>query len=123
MVLAQRLVRRICPHCRKPAKVEAGEIAEAGLDPDQYRDHEFFEGEGCKECRGMGFLGRSAIVEMLELSDDMRELILTKAPVTQLKKAASAAGTVFLREAAVEKVLEGVTTFREINRVTFVERG
>jgi type IV pilus assembly protein PilB len=123
MVLAQRLVRRICPHCRRPAKVEADEIAEAGLDPDRYRDHEFFEGEGCKECRGMGFLGRSAIVEMLELSDDMRELILTKAPVTQLKKAASAAGTVFLREAAVEKVLEGVSTFREINRVTFVERG
>jgi type IV pilus assembly protein PilB len=71
----------------------------------------------------MGFLGRSAIVEMLELSDDMRELILSKAPVTQLKKGASAAGTVFLREAAVEKVLEGITTFREINRVTFVERG
>nr|WP_305046725.1 GspE/PulE family protein [Geoalkalibacter sp.] len=122
VVLAQRLVRRICPHCRRPAQVERAVVEESGLDWERCRDHQFFEGEGCKECRGMGFLGRSAIVEMLELNDDLRELILAKAPVSQLKRAAAAAGTVFLREAAVEKVLEGTTTLKEINRVTFVER-
>ncbi|WP_442900271.1 GspE/PulE family protein [Geoalkalibacter sp.] len=122
VVLAQRLVRRICPHCRRPAQVERETVEEAGLDWERYREHGFFEGEGCKECRGMGFLGRSAIVEMLELNDELRELILAKAPVSQLKRAAAAAGTVFLRDAAVEKVLEGTTTFKEINRVTFVER-
>ncbi len=122
MVLAQRLVRQICPHCRRPARVDRETIEEAGLDYEKFKDHPYYEGEGCKECRGMGFLGRSAIVEMLELNDEMRELILSKAPVSQLKRAAAKHGTVFLREAAVEKVLEGTTTFKEINRVTFVEK-
>jgi type IV pilus assembly protein PilB len=67
-------------------------------------------------------MGRCAIVEMLELNDDMRELILAKTPVSQLKKAAQQMGTVFLRDSAVEKLLEGVTTLKEVNRVTFVER-
>lgn len=122
VVLAQRLVRKICPHCRQAVVLEREALEEAGLDWATYGNHTFYEGEGCKECRGMGYLGRSAIIEMLELNDELRELILAKAPVSQLKRAAAAAGTVFLREAAVEKMLEGTTTLKEINRVTFVER-
>ena len=122
MVLAQRLVRKICPHCRKPVEIERAALEEAGLDYEKLKDHTFYEGEGCKECRGMGYMGRCAIVEMLELNDDMRELILAKTPVSQLKKAAQQMGTVFLRDSAVEKLLEGVTTLKEVNRVTFVER-
>ncbi|WP_052446304.1 GspE/PulE family protein [Geoalkalibacter ferrihydriticus] len=122
VVLAQRLVRKICPHCRKAVAADREAIEEAGLEWEKYKGVTFYEGEGCKECRGMGFLGRSAIVEMLELNDELRDLILSKAPVSQLKRAAASFGTVFLREGAVEKVLEGTTTLKEINRVTFVER-
>jgi len=81
----------------------------------------FFDAKGCDDCNHTGYRGRAAIVELLDLNDDIRELIISKAPTAQLKRAASEAGTIFLRESAVEKVLAGETTLREINRVTFVE--
>ncbi|MRR07359.1 MAG: pilus assembly protein PilB, partial [Deltaproteobacteria bacterium] len=80
-----------------------------------------FEARGCDEGNGTGDRGRSAIVELLDLNDNIRELIMSKTPAAQLKVAAREAGTVFLRESAVEKVLAGETSLREINRVTFVE--
>jgi type IV pilus assembly protein PilB len=81
----------------------------------------FYEAKGCEECNGTGYRGRSAIVELLDLTDELRELIVSKAPAAVLKKAAKEVGTMFLRESAVEKVLMGETTIKEINRVTFVE--
>ena len=80
-----------------------------------------YEARGCDECNGTGYRGRSAIVELLDLNDEIRELIISKAPAAALKKAAKAAGTMFLRESAVAKVLAGEPTLKEINRVTFVE--
>ena len=121
-VAAQRLVRRICPHCKEKVRYDRGTLEESGLDYDRFRDYDFHEGSGCEECHGLGYHGRSAIVELLDLNDELRELIVNKAPVTRLKKAAREAGTVFLREAALEKVFEGVSTLKEINRVTFVEQ-
>jgi len=121
-VAAQRLVRKICPNCKREVRYDRQIIEESGLAFDQYRDMVFYEGEGCSDCNGTGYHGRSAIIELLELSDQIRELIVNKAPVTQLKRAAREAGTVFLREAAMEKVLEGTTSLREINRVTFIEQ-
>ncbi|BCR05769.1 type II secretion system ATPase PulE [Desulfuromonas versatilis] len=121
-VAAQRLVRKICSHCKRPIKYGREELEESGLDYEQYRDHTFYEGAGCDECNGMGYHGRSAIVELLDLNDDIRELIVSKASVVQLKRAAREAGTMFLRESAVEKVLMGISTLKEINRVTFVEK-
>ncbi len=121
-VVAQRLVRKICPKCKQTVTYDRETLVEAGLNYDKYKDFTFYEGAGCEDCNGMGFKGRSAIVELLDLNDDLRDLIVNKAPVSQLKKAARLAGTVFLREAAVEKVFMGVTTLKEINRVTFVEK-
>jgi type IV pilus assembly protein PilB len=121
-VAAQRLVRKICPRCKRPAQYDRTLIEESGLSYEQYRDFPFFEGAGCADCHGTGYHGRSAIVELLDLNDELREMIAAKAPVTRLKKAARAAGTMFLREAALEKVFEGISTLREINRVTFVEQ-
>jgi type IV pilus assembly protein PilB len=121
-VVAQRLVRKICVHCRRPVQYDDAVLRNSGLEPDKYRDMTFFEGAGCKECHGTGYHGRSAIVELLDLNDEVRELITSKAPVSQLKSAARRAGTVFLRESALEKVLEGTSTLKEINRVTFVEQ-
>jgi len=120
-VLAQRLVRRICPHCVRPAKISAQLIEESGLTPEAVRGTTFYEGAGCIECNGTGFLGRSAIAELMDLSDNIRALILDKRPAAEIKRAARAEGMKFLRESALERVFAGVTTLKEINKVTFVE--
>jgi type IV pilus assembly protein PilB len=120
-VLAQRLVRTICHHCRRPANVARVLLEESGLDPSLASTQVFYEGLGCIECGGTGYKGRTAICELLDLSDHIRELILEKRPTSEIKKAAREEGMRFLRESAVERVLEGSTTLREINKVTFVE--
>jgi type II secretory ATPase GspE/PulE/Tfp pilus assembly ATPase PilB-like protein len=120
-VLAQRLVRRICPHCRRPATASEQLLEESGLQPAIYGDHVFFEGAGCLECNGTGFLGRMAISELLDLSDRIRELILDRRPGAEIRRAAKEEGMRFLRESALEKALGGWTTLREINRFTFVD--
>ncbi len=120
-VLAQRLVRTICPHCKRPAKVTRLALEESGMDPLLEHTHTFFEGKGCIECAGTGYKGRQAICELLDLSDHIREMILARKPTSEIKKAARDEGMRFLRECAVERVLTGVTTLREINKVTFVE--
>ncbi|MDD5563968.1 MAG: GspE/PulE family protein [Thermoanaerobaculaceae bacterium] len=120
-VLAQRLVRRICPHCRREAKVSLQQLEESGLSAEAVRGVTFFEGVGCIECNGTGFLGRSAISELMDLSDNIRALILEKRPAAEIKRAARAEGMKFLRESALERVFAGVTTLKEVNKVTFVE--
>jgi type IV pilus assembly protein PilB len=120
-VLAQRLVRKICPHCRESVSVTPDSLREAGLDPEKIRGQVFYEGKGCLECEGSGFHGRVAIAELLDLSDRIRGLILERRPAADIKKAAREEGMQFLREAALEKVFEGTTTLKEINKVTFVE--
>jgi type IV pilus assembly protein PilB len=120
-VMAQRLVRLICAHCKRQTRVEAKTLEEAGLSPDLAHTQKFYEGAGCIECGGTGFKGRTAICELLNLSDRIREMILDRRPASEVKKAAHEEGMRFLRESAVEKVLTGLTTLREINKVTFVE--
>ncbi len=120
-VLAQRLVRKICENCRRPMKATVDLLEESGLDPAVYSDHTFYEGTGCIECNGTGFHGRLAISELLDLSDRIRELILDRRPASEIKRAAREEGMVFLRESALEKAFLGVTTLREINKVTFVD--
>jgi type IV pilus assembly protein PilB len=120
-VLAQRLVRLICSHCKRPAKVDAKLLAESALDPALAEAQRFYEGAGCIECSGTGFKGRTAICELLNLSDRIREMILARRPNSEIKRAAHDEGMRFLRESAIEKVLLGLTTLREINKVTFVE--
>jgi type II secretory ATPase GspE/PulE/Tfp pilus assembly ATPase PilB-like protein len=120
-VLAQRLVRVICTHCKRPVRVSRALLEESGLDPALERTHVFYEGVGCIECNGTGYKGRLAICELLDLTDRIREMILDKRSTTEIKKAAREDGMRFLRESAVERVMTGITTLREINKVTFVE--
>ncbi len=120
-VLAQRLVRRICPHCKRAFTASPQLLVESGLEPAAYAERTFYEGAGCLDCSGTGFLGRTAISELLDLSDRIREIILERRPASEIKRAAHEEGMRFLRESALEKVFEGVTTLREINKVTFVE--
>ena len=121
-VLAQRLVRVLCKYCKEPVVYEQAFLESYGLTPAQCADATFYQAPGCKECNGLGYSGRSAIVELLEMNDEMRELIVSKKPVSELKKKAFEDGTIFLRQAALNKVICGETTFREIDRVTFAER-
>ena len=120
-VLAQRLVRQICEHCRREAKPSGRLLEESGLTRSDAERYTFYEGAGCIECNGTGFLGRTAISELLDLSDRIRELILERRPASEIKRAAHEEGMTFLRESALQKAFQGVTTLREINKVTFVD--
>jgi type IV pilus assembly protein PilB len=120
-VLAQRLVRKICTHCKEPVTIPPESLREAGLDPEAMESKTFYEGKGCLECDGTGFHGRMAIAEILDLSDRIRGLILERRPAAEIKRAAKEEGMIFLRDAALAKVFEGSTTLKEINKVTFVD--
>jgi general secretion pathway protein E len=117
-IVAQRLVRLTCTHCAEPYVPDQELLQESGIaDP---RGYQFMKGAGCRECRGAGYRGRKAIAELLVMNDEVRELIIARAPVRTLREAAARNGTRFLREAALDAVRRGLTTLQEINRVTFV---
>jgi type IV pilus assembly protein PilB len=120
-ILAQRLVRVICEHCKREVHQTDAALIESGLDPKEWRQIPLYEGAGCFECGGTGFRGRSAIHELLDLTDKIREMILDRRPTSEIKRAARDDGMTFLRESAVEKMRKGITTLREINKVTFIE--
>jgi len=120
-ILAQRLVRLICESCRAEKKHTPEELEASGLDPEQWSRVTFYEGQGCIECAGTGFRGRTAIHELLDLSDRVREMILAKKPTSEIRRAAREEGMRFLRESALDRVRLGLTTLKEINKVTFIE--
>jgi type IV pilus assembly protein PilB len=120
-ILAQRLVRVICPHCKIEYKPTQEMLLESGLKPEEWASIPMYEGRGCFECGGTGFRGRTSIHELLDLTETIRELILTKRPTSEIKRAARDEGMTFLRESAVDKVRAGVTTLKEINKVTFID--
>jgi type IV pilus assembly protein PilB len=120
-ILAQRLVRITCEHCAEKVRYPVQLLEESGLDPVKWRDFLFTEGRGCIECAGTGFRGRTAIHELLDMSDRIRELILAKKPSSEISRAAREEGMTTLRQSAVERVRDGITTLREINKVTFIE--
>jgi type IV pilus assembly protein PilB len=120
-VLAQRLVRMLCVNCRKPLEITDHHLTESGLSPDRYRTQQFYNAIGCEVCNFTGYRGRTAIHELLDVTDHIRELILERRPGSEVRRAARSEGLTSLRESAVAKVLTGVTTLHEINRVTFVE--
>jgi type IV pilus assembly protein PilB len=121
-ILAQRLVRIICDHCKKFVTYPDELLLESGFDLDEWRGFQFAEGVGCFECGGTGFRGRTAIHELLNLSEPIREMILNKRPGSEIKRQAREEGMTFLRESAVDKARAGITTLKEINKVTFIEK-
>jgi general secretion pathway protein E len=119
-IVAQRLLRMTCPHCSAPITPSAELLELSGLTADNTRDFQFRQGSGCGHCRGTGYKGRRAVAEILLLTDELRELIVARAPIGQIKEAAIRGGTHSLREAALALVKSGDTTLEEINRVTLV---
>jgi type IV pilus assembly protein PilB len=120
-VLAQRLVRKICPNCAETVTYTREILEESSIPWEAAEGATFYQGKGCLDCNGTGFRGRMAISELLELSDHIRELILDRKPASEIKKAARDEGMQTLRESAVHQFLKGKTTLKEINKVTFVE--
>jgi general secretion pathway protein E len=119
-VLAQRLLRVVCPHCSEPHEPDAALLADSGLTPASAETFNFMRGTGCGQCRGTGYKGRKAIAEILNLDDEIREMIGTRMPIKAIKDVARRNGTRLLRESALDAVRRGETTLEEINRVTFV---
>ena len=120
-VMAQRLVRLICPQCKREARPDAELLELSGLDPQLHADQKWFEGAGCEHCHGTGYRGRAAITEFLDLTPHIRQLIIDRRPLPELQQAALAEGLTTLRQSALAKVFNGETTLKEINRVTFVD--
>jgi type II secretory ATPase GspE/PulE/Tfp pilus assembly ATPase PilB-like protein len=120
-ILAQRLIRVICAHCKHTVRYTPDVLRASGLDPDVWGKVNFAEGVGCLECSGTGFHGRSAISELLDLSDQIREMIIGRRPTSEIKRVAREEGMTFLRDSAVAKVRAGITTLKEINKVTFID--
>jgi len=120
-VLAQRLVRVLCNVCRRAFHPSDIELIESGLRPEEHRDRVFYANTGCDACNHTGYRGRTAIHELLDLSDNIREMIVERRPGSEVRRAAEAEGLTSLRESALKKVFAGVSTLHEINRVTFVE--
>jgi type IV pilus assembly protein PilB len=120
-ILAQRLVRVICENCKKRVTYSAEQLKESALDPAVWSQIPLYEGAGCLECSGTGFRGRSAITELLDLSDRIREMIIDRRPTSEIKRIARDEGMTFLRDSGLKKIREGVTTLREINKVTFLD--
>src|SRR5689334_6194622 len=120
-IMAQRLVRLICQNCKRPKRHSPEELRDSGIDPAKTGDFIFSEGAGCLECSGTGYHGRTAICELLDLTDRIREMIIDRRPTSEIKRAARDEGMITLRESGLNKIKVGLTTLREINKVTFVE--
>ena len=122
-VLAQRLVRILCPSCRTAVEAQQFFIEESGLDYEQYKDTPFYEGKGCPQCHGTGYRGRKCITEFLDLTDEIKEMIHAERPLSEIRYRAVTDGMITLRQSALKKMLNGETSLREVNRVTFSEEG
>jgi type IV pilus assembly protein PilB len=120
-IMAQRLVRVICENCKRPKNFSPAELKESGLDPAAWASVVLSEGAGCLECSGTGFHGRTAICELLDLTDRIREMIVDRRPTSEIKRIAREEGMITLRESGLAKIRAGLTTVKEINKVTFVE--
>src|SRR5258708_9425872 len=121
-IMAQSLVRIICPKFKRPKKTSQDELREAGMKPEDALNAQISEGAGCLECSGTGYHGRTAICELLDVSARIREMIIDRSPTSESKRFAGEEGMITLRESGLAKARLGITTLREINKVTFVDR-
>jgi len=117
-IMAQRLVRRICEGCKTPTEYEPRTLAAVGLKPEQVKNVTFYKGVGCSQCRNIGFRGRTAIFELMELDHTVRDMTFRREPLAEIREYARAHGMVTLREDGVRKVLAGVTTIPEVLDIT-----
>ncbi len=119
-VLAQRLVRVVCHHCKEAYSPPLDALRRLGLDPDEQKGVRLYRGRGCDFCRHTGYKGRLGVFELMVMNDRLRDLVINSASVDDLREAAQRDGMRTLRQDGVQKVLEGITTIEELLRVVFV---
>jgi general secretion pathway protein E len=118
-VMGQRLVRKICAYCKEPYEIESETLRGYGIEPGTEGMQTLHRGRGCVKCRGTGYLGRVAIFEILKYSDTLREMTTPTTDVSKIKQVSIKEGMMTLRQDAVQKMLNGVTTYEEVLRVTW----
>jgi type IV pilus assembly protein PilB len=118
LIVAQRLVRRVCGECKDKVDLPVQALIEAGFTPDEAKQVNVFKGRGCTTCNNSGYKGRAGLYEVMEIDDDIRELILVGASATELKKKAIEHGMITLRRSGLIKAAAGVTTLEEVARET-----
>jgi type IV pilus assembly protein PilB len=120
-IVAQRLIRVLCD-CKIRTEISEKTLEESGLNPEKFKNIAYYAAYGCETCNGTGFKGRKAIVEHVELDGDLREMFIKRVSTSVLTSYARTKGVVFLRDAAINEVIKGVTTLEEANRVTFINQ-
>jgi type IV pilus assembly protein PilB len=118
LVCAQRLVRRICEHCREPHPLAPETLVEAGFDPGEVGALRLLRGRGCERCGRTGYRGRIGLFEVMEMTEGLRQLVIENAPVSALRRLAIEEGMVTLRQSGLRKVRDGLTTLDEVVRET-----
>jgi type IV pilus assembly protein PilB len=121
-VLAQRLLRLLCSVCKRPHRPSKEDFIQSKLSFEEYGKRIFYQSIGCDACNDTGYRGRTAIHELLGLTDNVREMIIERRPASEIRRAAEAEGLSSLRASALQKLFAGLTTLNEINRVTFAEK-
>jgi type IV pilus assembly protein PilB len=118
LVAAQRLVRRVCENCKEPHQISEEQLLEAGLPPAELPKVKAMKGRGCEKCGGTGYKGRLGLFEIMEVSDTMRDLIVSNGSMSDVKKQAISDGMMPLRQTGMLKVRDGMTTLEEVARET-----
>ena len=118
-VVAQRLVKKICPHCKEAYEMDGQDLASLGLDIGKDGPQELYRGKGCLKCRGTGYLGRTGIHEVLPVTESIQKNIGQESDIRQIRDAAKKEGMISLRENAIKKLMDGTTTYQEVLRVTW----
>jgi type IV pilus assembly protein PilB len=118
LIVAQRLIRRICANCIEPLEINQQALLDAGFTPEQLKTAKVSKGKGCSVCNNSGYKGRAGLYEVMVIDDEIRELILVGASAVELKKKAIERGMITLRGSGLRKVMDGVTTLEEVARET-----
>jgi type IV pilus assembly protein PilB len=122
LILAQRLIRKICSECREPTKVHPQLLIDVGVSPDEVKTFPTYKGKGCPICSNTGYKGRLGLYEVMTMKDEIKELILARASTTEIKKEAIRLGMKTLRQSGIQKIRDGVTTIEEVLRTTMEDR-
>ena len=122
LILAQRLIRKICMECREPVKVHPQLLIDLGIPPDEVKSFPVYKGKGCPLCNNTGYKGRLGLYEVMPMREEVKELVLSRASMSEIKKEAMRLGMKTLRQSGVSKIKEGVTTIEEVLRSTIEDR-
>lgn len=122
LILAQRLIRKICTECREPIKVHPQLLIDVGVHPDEVRSFPTFKGKGCPICSGSGYKGRLGLYEVMPMKEEVKELVLARASTSEVKKEAIRMGMKTLRQSGISKIRDGLTTIEEVLRATMEDR-